>query len=104
MEDLVPCQTNLPSNSTQEMVINPAHQELDQLHWVLAWRDVMSLNQVGPGGSHMLPRHALLVAKATTASCVCRSSLICLLAFVPLPTCKYTATVTAPTHPPCRRW
>lgn len=33
----------------QELVINPVHQELDPLHWVLAWQDVMPLNQVGAG-------------------------------------------------------
>ncbi|EFN58159.1 hypothetical protein CHLNCDRAFT_50559 [Chlorella variabilis] len=29
----------------QELVINPLHQELEPFNWVLAWQDVMSVNQ-----------------------------------------------------------
>jgi hypothetical protein len=29
----------------QELAINPVHQELEPLHWVLAWQDVMPLSQ-----------------------------------------------------------
>lgn len=30
----------------QELVINPVQQELEPLHWVLAWQDVMPLGQL----------------------------------------------------------
>ncbi len=31
---------------SQELVINPLHQELEPFNWVLAWQDVMPLGQV----------------------------------------------------------
>ena len=34
-----------PPLCQQELVVNPAHQELDPLHWVLAWSDVLPPNQ-----------------------------------------------------------
>ena len=30
----------------QELAINPLHQELEPLHWVLAWADVVPLSQL----------------------------------------------------------
>ena len=34
----------------QELAINPLHQELEPFNWVLAWLDVMPLNQASRAG------------------------------------------------------